>query len=186
MGQDWDLFKKFLMKTNSSKRKMSRYFWDWLLAHNHEQKCEQITRCLRAHDHYLSFVVLICGATVELQFGVGIVTLIILAHPGDEGEVLCVLQPQCPWEQEVDKFVVFEGKAEVVEVPQHEGIGLDGGGLNDAVENHPVTIVLEDAGGDQLGAVVAAISLANLQRWQDLLLKHSSKTFTVICFLLSF
>lgn len=45
---------------------------------------------------YLSFVVLVGGATVELQLGVGVITLIVLAHPGDEGEVLGVLNPQRP------------------------------------------------------------------------------------------
>ncbi len=75
--------------------------------------------------HYLSFVVLVGSATVELQLGVGVVTLIVLAHPGDEGEVLGVLNPQRPREQEVHEAVVFEGEAEVVEVPQDEGVGLD-------------------------------------------------------------
>lgn len=118
----------------------------------------------RLYYHYLSFVVLVGSAAVELQFGVGVITLIVLAHPGDEGEVLGVLNPQRPWEQEVHKAAVFESKAEVVEVPQDEGVGLDRWGLYDAVKNHPITIVLEDAGGDQLGAVVAAVPLSNLRQ----------------------
>lgn len=115
-------------------------------------------------DHYLSFVVLVGGAAVELQLGVGVITLIVLAHPGDEGEVLGVLNPERPREQEVHEAAIFEGEAEVVEVPQDEGVGLDRRGLDDAVKHHPVAVVLEDAGGDELGAVVAAVALTDLRR----------------------
>lgn len=114
--------------------------------------------------HYLSFVVLVCGATVELQLGVRVVTLVVLAHPGDEGEVLVVLNPERPREQEVHEAAVLEGEAEVVEVAQHEGVGLDRRGFDDAVEHHPVAVVLEDAGGDQLGAVVAAVAFTDLRQ----------------------
>lgn len=114
--------------------------------------------------HHLSFVVLVCGATVELQLGVRVVTLVVLAHPGDEGEVLVVLNPERPREQEVHEAAVLEGEAEVVEVAQHEGVGLDRRGFDDAVEHHPVAVVLEDAGGDQLGAVVAAVALTDLRQ----------------------
>lgn len=128
---------------------------------------------------YLSFVVLVGGATVELQLGVGVITLIVLAHPGDEGEVLGVLNPQRPREQEVHEATVFEGEAEVVEVPQDEGVGLDRRGLDDAVENHPITVVLEDAGGDQLGAVMAAVPLTNLRRKRQL--THVTRQRNVQC-----
>lgn len=114
--------------------------------------------------HYLSFVVLVCGATVELQLGVRVVTLVVLAHPGDEGEVLVVLNPERPREQEVHEAAVLKGEAEVVEVAQHEGVGLDCRGFDDAVEHHPVAVVLEDAGGDQLGAVVAAVAFTDLRQ----------------------
>lgn len=116
------------------------------------------------HHHHLSLVVLVCSAAVELQLRVRVITLIVLAHPGDEGEVLGVLNSQRPREQEVHEAAIFEGEAEVVKVPQDERVGLDRRGLDDAVENHPITVVLEDAGGDQLGAVMAAVSLTNLRR----------------------
>ena len=45
---------------------------------------------------HLSFVVLVGGATVELQLRIRVITQVVLAHPGDEGEVLVVLNPQCP------------------------------------------------------------------------------------------
>lgn len=48
------------------------------------------------HYHYLSFIVLVGSTTVELQLGVRVVTMIVLAHPGDEGEVLGVLHAECP------------------------------------------------------------------------------------------
>lgn len=89
--------------------------------------------------------------------------MIVLAHPGDEGEVLGVLHPERTGEQEVHKATVFEGKAEVVQVQQDEGIRLDRRGLNDAVKNHPIAMVLEDSRGDQLGAVVAAVPFGNLR-----------------------
>lgn len=41
---------------------------------------------------FVKFVV--AKATVELQFGVGIVVCVLLTHPGDEGEVLVVLHAQ--------------------------------------------------------------------------------------------
>ncbi len=116
------------------------------------------------YHHYLSFVVFVCGATVQLQFSVRVITLVVLAHPRDEGEVLGVLDPECPREQEVHEPAVFEGEAEVMEVPQDEGVGLNRRGLDDAVKNHPITVVLEDAGGDQLGAVMAAVALTDLRR----------------------
>lgn len=117
---------------------------------------------------YLNFVVLVHIATVKLQLRVRVVTLVILTHPGDEGEVLRVLNPQSAREQEVHVAAVFEGEAEVVQVAQDEGVGLDRRCLDDAVENDPVSVVLKDAGGDELGAIVAAVTLANLQwkrRW---------------------
>lgn len=97
---------------------------------------------------YLSFVVLVGGATVELQLRIGEITQVVLAHPGDEGEVLGVLNPQRPWEQEVHMIPIFKSKAEVMKVPEDEWVGLDRRGLDDAVENHPVAVVLEDAGGN--------------------------------------
>lgn len=78
------------------------------------------------HYHYLSFVVLVSSTAVELQLSVGVITLIVLTHPGDEGEVLRVLNAKRPREQEVHKAAIFEGKAKVVEVAQDEGVGLDG------------------------------------------------------------
>lgn len=73
----------------------------------------------------LDFVELVATtAAVELQLGVGIVAPVVLAHPGDEGEVLVVLHAQCAREKEVDKAVVLKGKAEVVEVAQPKGVGL--------------------------------------------------------------
>lgn len=51
-----------------------------------------------------------------------------------------------------------------MEVAQCEGVGLDGRGLDDAVEHHPVLNVLEDTGADQLGAVMAAVALSHLKR----------------------
>ena len=116
------------------------------------------------HHHYLSFVKPVVSATVELQLGVGVIGRVVLAHPGDEGEVLVVLHAECPREQEVDKLAVFEGEAEVVEVPQDERVGLNGRGLDDVVEDDPIAVILEDAGGDQLGAVMAAVTFTNLKR----------------------
>jgi hypothetical protein len=58
----------------------------------------------------------------------------------------------------------LEGVSEVMEVAQREGVGLDGRGLDDAVEQHPVTMDLEDTGADQLGAVMAAVALSHLKR----------------------
>lgn len=75
-------------------------------------------------EHYLNFVVLVGQAAVELQLGVRVVTLVILTHPRDEGVVLGVLNPQCPREQEVHITAVFEGEAEVVEVPEDKRVGL--------------------------------------------------------------
>ena len=49
-----------------------------------------------------------------------------------------------------------------MEVAEDKGVGLDGRSLDDVVENHPVAVVLEDAGGDQLGAVVAAVAFSDL------------------------
>lgn len=115
------------------------------------------------HPH-LSFVELVCGATVELQLGVRVINMIVFAHPGDESEVLGVLNSQRPRKQEVHEAAVLEGEAEVVEVPQDEGVGLNRRGLDDAVENHPIAVILEDAGGDELGAVVAAVPLSNLRQ----------------------
>lgn len=113
----------------------------------------------------LNFVVLPGGATVELQLCVRVIALIFFTHPGDKGEVLVVLHPERPGEQEVDKPAVFEGEAEVVAVAQPEGVGLDRGGFDDAVEVHPFTLVfLEDPGGDQLGAVLAAKPFSNLRQ----------------------
>lgn len=112
---------------------------------------------------YLNLVVLVGIAAVELQLSVGVVTLIVLTHPGDEGEVLSVLNAERPREQEVHEAAIFEGEAEVVEVAQDERVGLDGRGLNDAVKIHPIAIVLKDARGDELGAVMAAVALPNLR-----------------------
>lgn len=133
---------------------------------------------------YLSFVVLVCSTTVELQLGVGVIALVVLAHPGDEGEVLGVLHAERPREQEVDEAAVFEGKAEVVEVSQDERVGLHSRGLDDAVENHPITVILEDAGGDQLGAVVAAVPFTNLKpkRRQDRINVNESGKDLQSCF----
>lgn len=118
--------------------------------------------------HYLSFVVLVGGATVELQLRVGVITLIVLAHPGDEGEVLGVLHAERAREQEVHKVAVLEGEAKVVEVAQDEGVRLDRRGLDDAVEKIPFAVALEDASGDKLGAVMAAVTLANLKQQDNL------------------
>lgn len=89
--------------------------------------------------------------------------MIVLAHPGDEGEVLGVLHAERTREQEVHKAAVLEGEAEVVEVQQHEGVRLHRRGLDDAVENHPIAIVLEDSRGNQLGAVMATVPFTNLR-----------------------
>lgn len=90
--------------------------------------------------------------------------MVVFAHPGDECEVLGVLHAERPREQEVDEAVVLEGEAEVVQVSQDERVGLHGRGLDDAVENDPVIVVVEDAGGDELGAVVAAVAFTDLQQ----------------------
>lgn len=116
---------------------------------------------------YLGFVVLVGSAAVELQLSVGVIILVVLTQPGDKGEVLGVLNAERPREQEVNKATIFEGEAKVVQVAQDEGIGLNGRGLNDAVKNHPVAVVLEDAGGDQLGAVVAAVAFTNLRHRRE-------------------
>lgn len=76
------------------------------------------------HYHYLSFVVLVSSAAVELQLSVGVITLIVLTHPGDEGEVLCVLNAKRPREQEIHKAAIFKGEAKVVEVAQDKRVGL--------------------------------------------------------------
>lgn len=126
---------------------------------------------------YLNLVVLVAGATVELQLRVRVITLVVLTHPGNKGEVLVVRQPERAREQEVDKVVVFEGEAEVVTVAQDEGVCLDRRGLDDAVEIHPLFVVLlEDPGGDQLGAVVAAVAFSNLKQTET----EENKTFTDI------
>lgn len=113
--------------------------------------------------HYLNFVVLVSRATVELQLGVREITRVFLANPGDEGEVLHVLKAERPREHEVDEAVVLEGEAEVVEVAIDKRVSLDGGGFDDVVENDQVAGILQDAGGDQLGAVMAAVSFTNLE-----------------------
>lgn len=66
--------------------------------------------------------------------------VIVLAHPGDEGVVLVVLQGNGPGEQEVDEAAVVKGEAKVVLVALDEGIGLDRRGFDDAVELHPLIL----------------------------------------------
>lgn len=92
--------------------------------------------------------------------------MVVLTHRGDEGEVLVVVLADRPGEQEVDVAVVFEGEAEVVVVALDEGVGLDRRGLDDAVEHHPLLLRdrLQDAGGDKLGAVMAAVPFSNLMQ----------------------
>lgn len=125
----------------------------------------------QVYSHYLNFVVFVGSATVELQLGIRVITLIVFTHPGNKGEVFVVLHPECPREQEVHKATVFEGETEVVQVSKDKGVRLNRWGLNDAVENHPLSIVLEDAGGYQLGAVMAAVPFTNLR--QNRPLRHS-------------
>jgi len=85
-----------------------------------------------------------------------------LAHARHEREVAVLLHAERAREQEVDVAAVLEDEAEVVQVAQHEGAGLHRRRLDDAVEHHPVAVALQDARGDELGAVVAAVALAHL------------------------
>lgn len=119
----------------------------------------------------LDFVELVVAAAVELQLCVGVVAVVVLAHPRDKGEVLVVLRAQRPREEEVDEAAVLEGEAEVVEVAQHEGVGLHRRGLDDAVEHHPLAKVLQDPGGDQLGAVVGPVAFPHLQEEEEVVVK---------------
>lgn len=119
---------------------------------------------VRGNFGHLSFVVLVGGAAVQLQLSVGIIAVVVLAHPGDDGEDPHVLRAQSPGEQEVHKLVVREGKAEVVQVGPDEGGRLHRRGLDDAVKDHPLVVVLQDPRGDQLGAVVAAEAFPDLER----------------------
>lgn len=138
----------------------TEHFLKHITQTHQDAKCPDVSRA----PPHLSLVVLVGAAAVELQLGVGVITLVVLAHPGDEGVVLGVLDPQRPREKEVHEAAVLEGEAEVVEVAQQKGVGLDRRGLDDAVEHDPVAVVLQDPGGDELGAVVVAVALTDLRR----------------------
>ncbi|TNN76005.1 hypothetical protein EYF80_013768 [Liparis tanakae] len=85
--------------------------------------------------------------------------VVVFAKTRHEGEVFIIRTVECPRKEEIDKPVLFEGVAEVMQVLGNKRRCLHRGRLDDALEHDPIAEVLKDSRADEFRAVLASVAL---------------------------
>ncbi len=96
---------------------------------------------------------------VELELGVRIIMMVILAQACYKCDLPAVAGAWSAWEQEVDVTVVFERMAKVVEVTLDKRTSLHSGGFNHVLEDIHFSMLLQQSGADEFWTVRATIAL---------------------------
>lgn len=115
----------------------------------------------RGHERGSHFVVSVLQTTVQLQLCVGIVMVVVFTKPRHEGQVFVIWSIKCPREEEINKPILLEGVAEVVQVPGSKRHRLYRRRFDDALEHHPVPEVLQDPRADEFCTVQGPVALTD-------------------------